>query len=191
MGCFSFYPTKNLGAFGDGGMVTTNDDDLAQALRILRDHGQHPRYFYQRIGGNFRLDAIQGAVLSVKIKSLDEWSDKRRANAALYDELLADTHVIRPVIESNNLSVFNQYTIRSSHRDELQTYLADKKIGSAIFYPKALHVQDCFADQGYNVGDFPVTEILCQEVLSLPIYPELTEEQIRTVARAIGDFSPV
>jgi dTDP-4-amino-4,6-dideoxygalactose transaminase len=191
MGCFSFYPTKNLGAFGDGGMVTTNDDDLAQTLRILRDHGQHPRYFYQRIGGNFRLDAIQGAVLSVKIKSLDEWSDKRRANAALYDELLADTHVIRPVIESNNLSVFNQYTIRSSHRDKLQAYLADKKIGSAIFYPKALHVQDCFADQGYSVGDFPVTETLCQEVLSLPIYPELTEEQIRTVARAIGDFSPV
>ncbi|MCF7975463.1 MAG: DegT/DnrJ/EryC1/StrS family aminotransferase [Phycisphaerae bacterium] len=190
MGCFSFYPTKNLGAFGDGGMVTTNDDDLAQILRILRDHGQHPRYFYQRIGGNFRLDAIQGAVLSVKIKSLDDWSDKRRANAALYDELLADTHVTCPVIESNNLSVYNQYTIRSSHRDQLQAYLADKQIGSAIFYPKALHVQDCFADQGYSPGDFPVTETLCQEVLSLPIFPELTEDQIRTVARAIGDFSP-
>ena len=190
IGCFSFYPTKNLGAFGDGGMVTTNDDDLAQALRILRDHGQHPRYYYQRIGGNFRLDAIQGAVLSVKIKSLDAWSDKRRDNAALYNECLAGTHVTCPTVESNNLSVYNQYTIRSCHRDELQAYLAEKQIGSAIFYPKSLHVQDCFADQGYSPDDFPVANTLCNEVLSLPIFPELTEEQIRTVAKAIGDFSP-
>ncbi len=191
MGCFSFYPTKNLGAFGDGGMVTTNDDDLAASLKILRDHGQHPRYYYQRIGGNFRLDGIQGAVLSVKIKYLDQWSDKRRANAALYNELLADASVTCPTIESNNLSVYNQYTIRSSHRDQLQAYLAEKQIGSAIFYPKALHVQDCFQDQGYHAGDFPVTETLCDEVLSLPIFPELTNEQIRTVAKAIGEFSPV
>ncbi len=191
MGCFSFYPTKNLGAFGDGGMVTTNNDDLAATLKILRDHGQHPRYYYQRIGGNFRLDGIQGGVLSVKIKYLDEWSDKRRANAALYNELLADANVTCPAIESNNLSVYNQYTIRSSHRDQLQAYLAEKQIGSAIFYPKALHVQDCFADLGYSAGDFPVTETLCNEVISLPIFPELTEEQIRTVARAIGEFSPV
>ena len=190
MGCFSFYPTKNLGAFGDGGMVTTNNDELAESLKILRDHGQHPRYYYQRIGGNFRLDAIQGAVLSVKIKSLDAWSDKRRANAALYNEHLAETHVTCPTVESNNLSVYNQYTIRSSHRDQLQDYLAAKQIGSAIFYPKALHVQDCFAELGYGPDDFPVATTLCNEVLSLPIFPELEEEQIRTVARAIGDFSP-
>jgi len=190
MGCFSFYPTKNLGAFGDGGMVTTNDDDLAQTLKILRDHGQHPRYYYKRIGGNFRLDGIQGAVLSVKLKSLDTWSDKRRANAALYDELLANTNVTCPTIESNNLSVYNQYTIRSPHRDQLQAYLSDNQIGSAVFYPKALHVQECFADMGYGLGDFPVTETLCNEVLSLPIFPELSEEKIRIVAKAIGDFSP-
>ncbi len=190
IGCFSFYPTKNLGAFGDGGMVTTNNDDLAQSLKILRDHGQHPRYYYQRIGGNFRLDAIQGAVLSVKIKSLDEWSDKRRANAEMYNELLAGTDVTCPTIESNNLSVYNQYTIRSGHRDQLQAYLGEKQIGSAIFYPKALHVQDCFADLGYSGADFPVTNMLCDEVLSLPIFPELAEEQIRIVAKAIGEFSP-
>ncbi|MCP4451029.1 MAG: DegT/DnrJ/EryC1/StrS family aminotransferase [Planctomycetes bacterium] len=190
MGCFSFYPTKNLGAFGDGGMVTTNNDDLAQALRILRDHGQHPRYYYQRIGGNFRLDAIQGAVLSVKIKSLDAWSDRRRANAEMYNELLASTPVICPTVESNNLSVYNQYTIRSAHRDQLQAYLGEKQIGSAVFYPKALHVQDCFADLGYCESDFPVTNTLCKEVLSLPIFPELAEQQIRMVAKAIGDWSP-
>lgn len=190
IGCFSFYPTKNLGAFGDGGMVTTNDDDLAQALRILRDHGQHPRYYYHRIGGNFRLDAIQGAVLSVKLKYLDAWSDKRRTNAAMYDECLAETNVTCPTIESNNFSVFNQYTIRSTRRDELQAYLSDKGIGSAIFYPKALHVQDCFAYLGHGEDDFPVTKALCDEVLSLPIFPELTKAQIRTVGQAIGDFSP-
>lgn len=188
IGCFSFYPTKNLGAFGDGGMVTTNRQDIADKLRILRDHGQSPRYHYRCIGGNFRLDAIQGAVLSVKLKHLDKWTQLRQRNAAIYDRLLKNGPVITPAIDDNNFTVYNQYTIRAAKRDELQAYLAEKKVGSAIFYPKALHLQDCFADLNYKQGDFNVTEACCEEVLSLPIYPELTEEQVAFAAEQILAF---
>ncbi len=188
MGCFSFYPTKNLGAFGDGGLVTTNDADLAQKLRILRDHGQSPRYHYQMIGGNFRLDGIQGAVLSVKLKYLDQWTKGRQTNAGLYDELLACCPVVTPSIEANNNTVYNQYTICAPRRDELQAFLGENQIGAAIFYPKALHLQDCFKQLGHTTGDFPVTEKLCKEVLSLPIYPELPKEQLLQVAAKIVEF---
>jgi len=188
LGCFSFYPTKNLGAFGDGGLVTTNDDSLMEKLKIYRDHGQNPRYFYKVIGGNFRLDGIQGAVLSVKLKHLDSWSEKRRQNAALYDQLLADCPVETPKTDSNNISIYHQYTIKAERRDELQKFLADNQVSSAVFYPKSLHLQECFSDLGYKEGDFPVTEDTCKKVLSLPVYPELDKEQIEFVAETIKKF---
>jgi dTDP-4-amino-4,6-dideoxygalactose transaminase len=188
IGCFSFYPTKNLGGFGDGGLVTTNDDALAAKLRILRDHGQNPRYHYHLIGGNFRLDGIQGAVLAVKLQHLDQWNRKRQQNASLYHRLLAGSAVKTPKIESNNVSVYHQYTILAPQRDSLQKALADRGIGSAVFYPKPLHLQPCFGYLGHKAGDFPVAERACQEVLSLPIYPELLDEQIDTVAATIRSF---
>jgi dTDP-4-amino-4,6-dideoxygalactose transaminase len=187
-GCFSFYPSKNLGGFGDGGMVTTNDDELAKRIKILRDHGQSPRYFYKVIGGNFRLDGIQGAVLSVKLKYLDEWNERRRQNAAVYDRLFADSAIRRPKIDPDNVSTYHQYTVAVSNRDGLQKFLAENGISSAVFYPKPLHLQECFRELGYREGDFPVSERLCKEVLSLPVYPELREEQIEYVARTALRF---
>ena len=187
-GCFSFYPTKNLGGFGDGGLVTTNSDLLADDIRTLRDHGQKPRYFYKVIGGNFRLDGIQGAVLNVKLKYLDDWNEKRRQNAALYDSLFVDSPVGTPAIDSGNVSIYHQYTITASGRDKLQKYLADNDIGSAVFYPKPLHLQDCFKELGYKQGDMPVAERLCNEVLSLPVYPELSQEEIEYVAGTVLKF---
>jgi len=187
-GCFSFYPSKNLGGFGDGGLVTTNTADFADKIKILRDHGQSPRYFYKVIGGNFRLDGIQGAVLNVKLKYLNGWNDKRRQNAALYDKLFADSPVKTPRIDANNVSTYHQYTITVPERDRLQKFLGEKQIGSAVFYPKPLHLQDCFRELGYMQGDFPVAERLCNEVLSLPIYPELLPEQIEYVAKAVLKF---
>jgi dTDP-4-amino-4,6-dideoxygalactose transaminase len=187
-GCFSFYPTKNLGGFGDGGLVTTNSDSLADDIRTLRDHGQKPRYFYKVIGGNFRLDGIQGAVLNVKLKYLDEWNDKRRQNAALYDSLFAGSTVGTPEIDSGNVSIYHQYTITVPGRDELQKYLAANDIGSAVFYPKPLHLQDCFKELGYKQGDMPVAERLCNEVLSLPVYPELSRQEIEYVAGTVLKF---
>jgi dTDP-4-amino-4,6-dideoxygalactose transaminase len=187
-GCFSFYPTKNLGGFGDGGLVTTNSDSLADDIRTFRDHGQKPRYFYKVIGGNFRLDGIQGAVLNVKLKFLDDWNEKRRQNAALYDSLFADSPVRTPAIDKGNVSIYHQYTVTVPERDKLQKYLADNDIGSAVFYPKPLHLQDCFKELGYKEGDMPVTEKLCNEVLSLPIYPELSPEEIEFVAKTVLNF---
>jgi dTDP-4-amino-4,6-dideoxygalactose transaminase len=187
-GCFSFYPTKNLNAFGDGGLVTTNNKTTAEKIRSLREHGQNARYSYETIGGNFRLDAIQGAVLTVKLKYLDQWNQKRRRNAALYDKLLAGLPVERPVIEENNISTYHQYTIRAPRRDDLQKYLREQAIGSMIYYPVPLHLQKCFAYLGYRQGDLPVSEKLSKEVISLPIYPELTEGQIEYVADRIGSF---
>ena len=187
-GCFSFYPTKNLGGFGDGGLVITNREDLAQKIKALRDHGQSPRYFYKIIGGNFRLDGIQGAVLNVKLKYLEQWNEKRRQNASLYDSLLKDSPVKIPVISENNISIYHQYTITAPQRDELKQFLADNNVGSAIFYPKPLHLQDCFSKLGYKQGDLPIAEQLCQEVLSLPIYSELEPNQIEYVAKTVLKF---
>jgi len=187
-GCFSFYPTKNLGGFGDGGLVTTNSDSLADDIRTLRDHGQKPRYFYKVIGGNFRLDGIQGAVLNVKLKYLNDWNEKRRQNAAIYDKLFAGSPVRTPAIDSGNVSIYHQYTIIVPERDKLQKYLADNDIGSAVFYPKPLHLQDCFKELGYKQGDMPVAERLCNEVLSLPVYPELAPGDIEDVAGTVLKF---
>ena len=180
-GCFSFYPTKNLGCFGDGGMVTTNSEDIAEKIKILRNHGQDPVYFYKVIGGNFRLDGIQGAVLDVKLKHLDAWNEKRRQHAALYDSLFAGSPVKTPTVDSSNVSIYHQYTVIVSERDKLQKFLAENQIGSAVFYPKPLHLQDCFAELGYGPGDLPVAERICDQVLSLPVYPELSPAQIERV----------
>ncbi len=187
-GCFSFYPTKNLGGFGDGGLVTTNDEKLAEKIKILRDHGQNPRYFYKTIGGNFRLDGIQGAVLNVKLNYLDDWSQKRRQNAAIYDKFFKGSPINSPKIDNNNVSIYHQYTITIPNRDQLQKYLADNQIGSAVFYPKPLHLQDCFKNLGYKQGDFPAAEKLCTQVLSLPVYPELTKDQVEYVAKTALKF---
>ena len=188
LGCFSFYPTKNLSAYGDGGLVVTRDEELGSKLKVLRDHGQSPRYFYKMVGGNFRLDAIQAAVLNVKLKYIDAWNARRREIAAQYDKLLADTPVTVPQIEDENVSVYHQYTLEAPRRDELQAFLQDNGVGCAVFYPKPLHLQDCFSDLGYTAGDMPVAESLCKKVLSLPIFPELTEEQIAYVAEQIARF---
>ena len=188
-GCFSFYPTKNLGGLGDGGMIVTQDSDLAERLAIFRDHGQSPRYYYKWIGGNFRLDTIQAAALIVKLRHLDEWSARRRANAARYDELFAHCEaVIPPAIRGHNVSIFNQYVVRVPRRDELQAHLKERGIGTAIYYPLSLHEQECFRSLGYERGDFPESEQAAAETLALPIYPELTEEQVCYVARTVKGF---
>jgi dTDP-4-amino-4,6-dideoxygalactose transaminase len=188
IGCYSFYPTKNIGAFGDAGMVVTNNDALAEKIRLMRVHGENPRYYYRMIGGNFRMDNIQGAVLSVKLKYLDEWNKKRRENASIYNSMFAGTIVKPQNIEQNNVSIYHQYTITAPKKDILQAYLAKQGIGSGIFYPQPLHLQDCFKGLGYKKGDFPVAEELTESVLSLPIYQELTTEQIEHVGKTMLEF---
>jgi dTDP-4-amino-4,6-dideoxygalactose transaminase len=198
-GTLSFFPSKNLGGIGDGGMVLTNDEDLAVKLRKLRVHGSRDKYYYDILGGNFRLDAIQAAVLRVKLKHLDDWQEKRRERAGLYEELFHDLglinqeHVEIPAAvykESGikNYHTYHQYVIRAENRDELQSHLKKKGIPSAIFYPLSLHLQKCFASLGYKHGDFPVSEKATSEVLALPIYPELTREQQEHIVRTIASF---
>jgi dTDP-4-amino-4,6-dideoxygalactose transaminase len=193
-GAFSFYPTKNLGGFGDGGLITTSDADLAAKLRVLRDHGQQPRYHHHFVGLNSRLDALQAAVLSVKLPKLEEWSAARGRHAARYTaeftERGLDEVIVAPTASEDSHHVWNQYTVRvaGGRRDALQKYLAERKIGSAIYYPVPLHLQKCFAALGYEEGSLPVTEQACREVLSLPVYPELTEPEQETVVEAIADF---
>jgi dTDP-4-amino-4,6-dideoxygalactose transaminase len=187
-GCFSFFPSKNLGGFGDGGLITTNDEKIATTLKLLRDHGQSPRYYYKMVGGNFRLDTLQAAVLNIKLKYLDGWSSSRRQNASHYDSLFAGSVIKTPKVDAGNISIYNQYTIAVPRRDELQAYLNEKKIGNAIYYPVPLHLQECFKNLGCKTGDLPVTERCCTEVLSLPIYPELSNDQIERVAETILAF---
>lgn len=188
-GCYSFYPTKNLGAFGDGGLLVTNDENLYDIAKMIRNHGQSATYEYQLIGGNFRLDGIQGAVLSVKLKHLDNWSQKRRDNAAVYDKAFANIDDIKtPMIEQNNYSIYNQYTIRTSRRDELKQFLQENGVGCAVYYPYPLHLQKCFAKLGYKQGDLPNTDKACLEVLSLPIAPELSGEQLDYVVKTVRRF---
>ena len=181
-GCLSFYPSKNLGAFGDAGAICTNDDRFAETCRLLRVHGSGQTYYHKLLGGMFRIAAIQAAVLSVKLKYLNGWHEARRRNAALYDRLFAGTKVKPPKIDEGNWSIYNQYVIRVPDRDKVKQRLADKGIGTAVYYPLGLHLQECFKELGYRVGDLPETERACREVLALPVYPELSEEQIRYVA---------
>jgi dTDP-4-amino-4,6-dideoxygalactose transaminase len=185
IGCLSFYPTKNLGAAGDGGAICLNDDALAEKIRLLRVHGSGHQYVHKYIGGMFRLAAIQAAVLEVKLKYLAGWHEGRRRNAALYDRLLAGGNLTTPAIDPGNWSIYNQYVVRVPQRDRVKQILAEKGIGSAIYYPLPLHLQECFAYLGGKPGDFPHSERASAEVLALPIYPELGEEQIRYVAETL------
>jgi len=188
LGCFSFFPSKNLGGCGDGGMVVTHDPQLAEKVRVLRTHGSKPKYFHSMIGGNFRLDAIQAAVLRVKLPHLDAWTEKRRRNAALYDRLLGDLAVQAPHVEQHNFSIFNQYVIRVRRRDELLSFLREKGVGCEIYYPLPLHLQTCYEHLGYGEGDFPEAEKAAREALAIPVFPELTDEQQQYVVDQIGSF---
>jgi dTDP-4-amino-4,6-dideoxygalactose transaminase len=187
-GCLSFYPTKNLGAMGDAGAICSSDADFIERCRLIRVHGSAHTYHHQLVGANFRIDAIQAAVLDVKLKYLDSWHNARRANAALYDKLLAGSSVVTPKIAPGNVSIFNQYVVRVPNRDAVQKSLAQRGIGSAVYYPIPLHLQECFAYLGHKPGDFPVSEQACNEVLALPVYPELLPEQIEFVAEQLLDL---
>jgi dTDP-4-amino-4,6-dideoxygalactose transaminase len=188
-GCLSFYPTKNLGAAGDAGAICTNDDAFAERCRLLRVHGSGHQYFHKFVGGMFRLAAVQAAVLSVKIKYLEAWHEGRRRNAAIYDKILAGSKVITPKIEPENWSIFNQYVVRVQDRDNVKKKLQEKGVGSGIYYPLGLHMQECFRYLGNKPGDLPQTERACNEVLALPIYPELPEDQVRYAATTLREIA--
>ena len=184
-GCLSFYPTKNLGAFGDAGAVCTNDDATAVKLRKIRVHGSGHTYYHELVGGMFRLAAIQAAVLNVKLKYLDGWHAARRRHAAIYDRVLAGSKAVTPFIAAGNRTVYNQYVVRVPDRDTVKHRLAEAGVGSAVYYPLGLHLQDCFKDLGHRAGDFPETERATAEVLALPVYPELTDEQVTYAAETL------
>jgi dTDP-4-amino-4,6-dideoxygalactose transaminase len=189
MGCFSFFPSKNLGGAGDGGMIVTNNEQLYSRLKAMRNHGSNPKYYHQFVGGNFRLDAIQAAVLLVKLSHLDDWSEARRRNAAFYDEMFADTIIETPYINPDCVSIYNQYMIRIPNRDEVMALLRKENIGCEIYYPCPQHLQECFRNLGYKQGDFPETEKASKEVLAIPIYPELTSDMQNYVADKIVSFT--
>lgn len=193
-GCFSFFPSKNLGGVGDGGMVITNDDEFAHKLRMLRNHGMEPKYYHAMIGGNFRLDPIQAAVLSVKLPHLETWHEQRRRNAERYDEQLNTLGLRTPHIAyTRDHHIYNQYTLTlpedsGKTRDELRTYLTDHSVGHDVYYPLAFHQQECFQHLGYKLGDFPVAEKAAASTIAIPIYPDLTEEMQEHVIQALIDF---
>jgi dTDP-4-amino-4,6-dideoxygalactose transaminase len=193
IGCFSFYPSKNLGGMGDGGFLTTNDDSLATKLRALRVHGAEEKYYHKYVGLNSRLDGFQGAVLRVKLPHLDDWTERRRQNTATYNELF-ESHglteqITLPVERDNAKHIYNQYVIRVlNRRDELRNYLTTHGVGTDIYYPVPLHLQECFTYLGYKAGDLPESEKAANETLALPIFPELKGEQLEFVAQTIADF---
>jgi dTDP-4-amino-4,6-dideoxygalactose transaminase len=192
VGCFSFFPSKNLGAFGDAGLCTANDADLAERMRVLRVHGGKPKYFHALIGGNFRIDELQAAVLRIKLKYLDGWTQARQRNAAYYDEAFRSARLgpklITPRAAPGGRHIFNQYVVRVQRRDALKTFLSERDIGTEIYYPVPLHLQQCFAYLGYQRGDFPHSERAAAETLALPIYPELSEAQLKAVVASIAEF---
>jgi len=212
IGCFSFFPSKNLGCFGDGGLVVTNDPVLEEKLRIMRVHGGKPKYYHKVIGGNFRLDAIQAAVISVKLPHLNSWSEQRRKNAELYTKLFVDAglaekdgvacfddsnRVLLPLAKfktestddkMKNYHIYNQFIIRVEKRDELRQFLSENDIMTEIYYPIPFHLQECFIDLGYKKGDFPCAEFSADSSIALPIYPELSNEQIEFVVSKITEF---
>ncbi len=208
IGCYSFFPSKNLGGFGDGGLVVTNDDELGERLKIMRVHGGKPKYYHKVIGGNFRLDAIQAAVLSVKLPHLDGWSEKRRENASLYTSFFVEHGLAegegkvafddrnrvllpKPVYKSTalrNYHIYNQYVIRVERRDDLRKHLADKGIGTEIYYPVPFHRQECFASLKSRDSDYPHSNFAAEYSIALPIYPELTRDQIAFVVDSIAEF---
>ncbi len=199
LGILSFYPTKNLGGYGDGGMVLTNQVRLAEQIRRLRVHGEKKRYFYEVIGGNFRLDALQAGVLRVKFRHLEAWQAKRRERAVLYERLFKDSGLIDRGLVTlpvaiyketgiENYHTYHQYVVRVKKRNQLQAFLAEQAVDTAIFYPRPLHLQKCFAYLGYKIGAFPEAERAAKEVLALPIYPELADTQMVQVVEKIADF---
>jgi dTDP-4-amino-4,6-dideoxygalactose transaminase len=192
IGCFSFFPSKNLGAFGDGGLVTTNDPQMAHTLKLLRNHGMEPKYYHHFIGANFRLDALQAAVLRVKLPHLDDWTAGRQRNATRYRALFTDrklTDIVRvPVEAPDRTHIYNQFVVRVANRDALKTHLDRAGIGTEIYYPVPFHLQQCFKPLGYAQGAFPQAEAAAKDSLALPIYPELTEAQQASVVDAIATF---
>jgi dTDP-4-amino-4,6-dideoxygalactose transaminase len=199
LGIFSFFPSKNLGGFGDGGMVVTSNGDLSERIKILRGHGGQPKYYHHKIGGNFRLDALQAAVLLVKLSHLDDWSMARKANAGEYDRMFLESGLTekagvvtpRPVYRASadtHDHIYNQYTLRVPHRDDLREYLTNQGIGTEIYYPLPLHLQRCFDYLGHRKGDFPESEKAAAEVISLPIYPESTRAQREYIVDRILEF---
>jgi len=192
MGCFSFFPSKNLGGAGDGGLITTNDAGLAERLRLLRIHGARKKYEYEILGMNSRLDALQAAILRVKLRHLDRWASERRRNADRYRELFHEfglsATMAEPFTPRGRTHVYNQFTIRVKERDALREHLQSRGIPTEIYYPKPLHLQNAFAYLGHRKGHFPASELASSEVISLPIYAELKEEQQRAIVAAIADF---
>lgn len=205
-GCFSFFPSKNLGAAGDGGMVVTNREDMAERVVRLRNHGAQPKYYHELIGGNFRLDALQAAVVLTKLPHLDSWSEARQNNAQRYDRLFrasglavsdtsrlaeggsgADAEVITPAVVQNR-HIFNQYVIRVEKRDKLRAFLSERDVGNEVYYPVPLHLQECFSYLGYRKGDFPQSEQAAEQTLALPVYPELNDAQATYVVESVCEF---
>lgn len=190
-GCFSFFPTKNLGCFGDGGMVVTSEEKIAEEIKVLRNHGCRKTYHHELIGYNSRLDELQAAILRVKLPFLEGWIEKRRGNALLYQEFLKDIEeIILPPELKNRKHTYNQFTIRTKNRDSLYDYLRKKEIGGMVYYPLSLHLQKAFTYLGYKKGDFPESEKAQAEVLSLPIFPELREKEIEEICLAIRTWEP-
>jgi dTDP-4-amino-4,6-dideoxygalactose transaminase len=187
-GCFSFFPSKNLGAAGDGGMIVTNDESLYNRMLIMRSHGSKPKYYHRYIGGNFRLDPLQAAILLVKLKYLNDWSNARRTHADQYNRELKDVAVDTPYVAPSCVSIYNQYVIRHPQRDELKASLGAHEIGTEIYYPLPLHLQECFRPLGFTEGSFPESERAAQQVLALPVYPELNPAAISLVAQTISSF---
>lgn len=195
LGCFSFFPSKNLGGFGDGGMVTTSDPDLADKVKLLRGHGARPKYHHKVVGGNFRLDALQAAVLRVKLKYLDRWIEDRQRNAEIYRRFFSEIEfahdatprpgIVLPHDSGYGRHIYNQFVIRTTLRDDLMIQLKDHQIGCEVYYPVPLHLQECFSSLGYEVNDFPISEYATQETLALPIFPELTQVMIDNVVRIV------
>jgi hypothetical protein len=189
-GAFSFFPSKNLGGFGDGGIITTNQEELAEKIVALRTHGGTRQYYHDMVGYNSRLDALQAAVLSIKLKYLDKWHEARRENAYRYNEAFVDLPIVTPTEIPETYCIYNQYTIRilDGQRDEFREYLKERGIPTAVYYPLPLHLQPCFEELGYQKGDFPIAEKASEEVVSLPVYPELPDEQQEKIIEVIESF---